>query len=99
MGRVCSKVVLCLIIWNSRDSVKLGNLSRYFTKAVLTVKYIVNFEFAFSHAAKRFKTKMTFCFTTTITQNTSVYQNMWVAGYSGWYVIVNVAYNVYNLAN
>ena len=35
---------------------------------------------------------MIFHFYTTITQNTSVYQNIWVAGYSDWYVIVNVAY-------
>ena len=28
MGRICSKVVLFLIIGNSRDSVKLGNLSK-----------------------------------------------------------------------
>ena len=31
---------------------------------------------------------------TTITQNTSVYQNIWMTGYSDWYVIVNIAYNV-----
>ena len=45
MGKVCSEVVLFLIMRNSRDSVKLGNLSKILTKAVLTVKYIVNFEF------------------------------------------------------
>ena len=28
MGRACSKVVLIIVIGNSRDSVKLGNLSR-----------------------------------------------------------------------
>ena len=35
---------------------------------------------------------MIFYFYTTITQNTSVYQNIWVAGYSHWYIIVNAAY-------
>ena len=28
MAKVCSKVVLCLMIGNSRDSVKLGNLCK-----------------------------------------------------------------------
>ena len=30
-------------------------------------------------------------FNATITQNTSVYQNIWVTRYSDWYVIANVA--------
>ena len=45
MGRICSSIVLFLINRNSRDSVKLGNYSKYLAKSVLTVKYIVNFEF------------------------------------------------------
>ena len=28
MGKICSKVILFLIIENSRDSVRLGNLSK-----------------------------------------------------------------------
>ena len=51
MDKVCSKVVLFLMIGNSRDSVKLGSLSKWLMKAVLIVKYIVNFEFVSWHAA------------------------------------------------
>ena len=35
------------------------------------------------------------CLNTTITQKTSVYQNIWMTGYSDRYVIVNVAHNVF----
>ena len=51
MGRVCLNVVLFLIIGNSGDFIKLGNISKLFAKAVLTVKYIVNLESTLSHTA------------------------------------------------
>ena len=35
---------------------------------------------------------MVTCFDITITQNTFVYQDVWVTRYSDWYVIFNVAY-------
>ena len=49
----------------------------------------------FMCATQRFKKKIIFCFYTTITQTTSVYQNVWMTGYFDWYVIVNVAYNMF----
>ena len=51
MLMVSLNVVLFLITSNSKDSVKLGNISKSFTKAVLTVKYMVNLEFVLSHGA------------------------------------------------
>ena len=50
-GEICSNVVLFLIIGISGDSVKFGNIVEKLAKAVLIVKYMINLEFALSHAA------------------------------------------------
>ena len=51
IGSVSSYVVLFVISGNLSDSDRLGSISKQFTKAVLTVKYMVNLEFTLLHAA------------------------------------------------
>ena len=55
---------------------------------------MVQFEFVFSHAAKDSRRKLFSASIPQLHKNPSVYQNVWMTGYSDWYVIVNVAYNM-----
>ena len=63
---------------------------------MLNVKYVVNFEFAFSHAAKDSKIQEESDYLLLYHSYTKhfAYQNIWMTGYLDWYVIVNIAYNM-----
>ena len=83
MGRVCSKVILFLS--GTQETVRLGNQIVY--KSCIDCKMHSQFSICTFTCSQRFEKKVIFCLYSTITQKHFY-------GYSDWYVIVNVAYNV-----
>ena len=94
IGRVSSNVALSLTTGNAKRLCQIGTFIKIIYKICIDCKVHIQFLMCIFTCSQRFEKKVITHFYTTITQNTSVYQSIWMTGYLNWYVIANTAYNM-----